>query len=411
MSRYTPVCFSSRVSSRQHFQQTGLLPLSTVQRSSGSPGAGADVRHFSSLTTSEEQKGEKRGQRGGKKGHQGGKRVKLERDPRKINRKIVQLGRDHKWKEMLSLCQKQKDNFDNVNYATTMSQLGRSRSIRKDDPILKEFLDDLSKKFSVHGFGWMRSQGMANIVHAIGKMNLSGNDSAMRIVRRLEDNENATLLLKNGSPQAIANCVWACATLGIKSPNLFAELERNSTRLVQNGRPQEVANSVWACATLGIKSPNLFGELERNSTRLVENGNSQAIANCVWACAKLGIKSPNLFGELERNSTKLVQHGKPQEVANSVWACATLGIKSPNLFEGLERKATWLFQNGSSHDIANCVWACATLGIKSPNLFAELERNAIWLVENGNSQEVANCVWACATLGIKSPNLVREKSL
>ena len=318
MSRYTPVCFSSRVSSRQHFQQTGLLPLSTVQRSSGSPGAGADVRHFSSLTTSEEQKGEKRGQRGGKKGHQGGKRVKLERDPRKINRKIVQLGRDHKWKEMLSLCQKQKGNFDNVNYTTTMSQFGRSRSIRKDGPLLKEFLDDLSKKFRVHGFAWVRSQGITNIVHAIGKINLSGNDSAMRIVWRLEDDENAILLVKNGSPQGIANCVWACATLGIKSPNLFGELERNTTWLVEDGKPQEVANSVWACATLGIKSLNLFGELERNATWLVENGKPQEVANCAWACATLGIKSPNLFGELERNATWLVENGNPQEVANSI---------------------------------------------------------------------------------------------
>ena len=337
-----------------------------MKRSSGSPEAGADVRQVSFMMTSEEHIAEKRGQRGEKRGRgeldpdkeqrpeqrgqRGEKRERGELKPDEeqragqrgqrgatrgrgelehhtavnINKAIVQLGCDHKWKEMLSMYEKQKGSFSNINYATTMSQLGRIRSIRKDAPLLKAFLDDLSKKFDVHGFAWIGNQGIANIVHAIGKMHLSSNDSAMRIVRRLEDDDNVTSLFENGTPQNISNSVWACAKLGIKSPNLFGELETNATWLVENGNPQNIANCVWACATLGIKSTNLFGELERNSTRLVENGTQQDIANCAWACATLRIKSPNLFGELERKATWLFQNGNSQDIANSVWACATL---------------------------------------------------------------------------------------
>ena len=311
---YFASLLSSRMYSRQYFQQTGILRLSTLQiRSSGSPRAGADVRHFSFL------RAEKRGQHGGARRHD--KKEKLERDKAfKLNKEIVQLGRDQEWKRLLSLYQKQKENFNNINYATTMSQLAHSRSIRKDDPLLKAFLDDLSKQFDVHVFAWMDTQGMANIAHAIGKMHLSGNDSAIRIVRRLEDDHNAKLLFENGTPQEVANCVWACATLGIKSPNLFGELERSATWLVENGNSQAIANCVWACATLGIKSPNLFGELERNATWLVKNGTPQAIANCVWACATLEIESPKLLSEIEKNADWLLAKSESHGV--SQLACA-----------------------------------------------------------------------------------------
>jgi hypothetical protein len=42
-----------------------------------------------------------------------------------INTEIVALGRDGKWKDVLSLYEDQKEHFYTVNHATVMSQLGR----------------------------------------------------------------------------------------------------------------------------------------------------------------------------------------------------------------------------------------------------------------------------------------------
>ena len=87
-----------------------------------------------------------------------------------------------------------------------MSQFGRVRLIRKDDPLFESFLDDLSAKLHDDAFAWLGKspQGLANIVHAIAKMKLSvkGNSSAMSIMRLLE----MTRLLNGCSKTEIVYC-------------------------------------------------------------------------------------------------------------------------------------------------------------------------------------------------------------
>lgn len=50
----------------------------------------------------------------------GNKRVAIE-----INQEIIRLGRNRQWKEILALYEQQKEDFDHIDYATVMSQLGR----------------------------------------------------------------------------------------------------------------------------------------------------------------------------------------------------------------------------------------------------------------------------------------------
>ena len=69
----------------------------------------------------------------------------------------------------------------------------------------------------------------------------------------------------------------------------------------------------WACATLSIEAPNLFAEIEQRAKWLVEEGNPQDVANMAWACAKLGFEAPNLFAEIEQRAKWLVEEGNPQE--------------------------------------------------------------------------------------------------
>jgi hypothetical protein len=58
----------------------------------------------------------------------------------------------------------------------------------------------------------------------------------------------------------IANTVWACAKLVIKSPYL-------------EGNPQEIAITVLACVELGFDSPKLFGASGKHDEWLVKEGN------------------------------------------------------------------------------------------------------------------------------------------
>ena len=52
---------------------------------------------------------------------------------------------------MLSLYQEKSKQYDNVNYATTMSQLGRIRSLNKSDPSFLGFVEDLANLIEEKG--------------------------------------------------------------------------------------------------------------------------------------------------------------------------------------------------------------------------------------------------------------------
>ena len=324
-----------------------------------------------------------------------------------INKTIIELGKAGKWEEILSLYQEQKEYFNAVNHSTMMTQFGRIQHTQKDDPLFRDYLDDLSTMLDDRGIAWLGKdpRQLANIVHAIAKMKLEGNSSVMNIMRFMEDGKTTKWLFENGTPQNVANCIWACGSLRLESPNLFRLLDQRSKWLFQHGDSQNIANCVWACGTLGISSPNLFRLLDQRSKLLFENGNQQEITNCVWACGTLGIQSPKLFQLLDQRSEWLFEKRNPKDIANCVWACGTLGIKSPNLFQLLDQRSKWLFENGNTQDIANCVWACGTLGVESPKLFELLDHHSEWLFENGTPQAITNCVSACATLGIRSPNI------
>jgi hypothetical protein len=317
----------------------------------------------------------------------------------------VFLSKQRKWKEILNLYQNESKEFNNVNYATTMSQLlQRIRPLDRRDPLFLKFVDGLAAKVEVRGLEWIGVQGISNIAHEIGKMQLR-TTSARRIVEFTSSTENAKIMVEEGNPQNVASVAWACVTLGFQSPRLFSEIERRASWLVEEGNPQNIANTAWAFATLGVQSPTLFSEIDRRAFWLVEEGNPQAVANTAWACATLDFQSPRLFSEIERRASWLAEDGKPQAVANTAWACATLDFQSPKLFSAIERRAYRLVEEGKSQGIAITTWACATLGVQSPTLFSEIERRVSWLVEEGKPQNVATTAWACATLGLQSPRL------
>jgi hypothetical protein len=127
-----------------------------------------------------------------------------------INKKIVELGKKKQWKEILRLYEEEAADFNNVNYATIMSQLGRIHSLNRSHPVFLRFLDDLAKMMEQRGIQWIGVRQASNIIHAIGKMKLS-NKSARRILDWMSMLENVQELLLKGEPQNISNVAWAFA--------------------------------------------------------------------------------------------------------------------------------------------------------------------------------------------------------
>ena len=278
-----------------------------------------------------------------------------------INKRLVELGKKQQWEALLEFAEQEQRNFNNVNYATLMSQLGRMRSssFNQSDPRFLSILQTLATRMEERGLPWVEARPAANIIHAIGRMRIK-NESTRRILEWISEPETAACFVEEGNPQAVANVAWALATLGFQAPHLFVEIERRSKWLVMGGTPQEVANTAWACATLGfVEAPNLFAEIEKRSKWLVEEGTPQAVANTALACAKLGFQAPNLFAEIGTPIQVACQVGKPQEVANTRGPAHRSALQVPSLFAEIERQSKmacrdWESTECSKHGLGMC---------------------------------------------------------
>ncbi|KAI2502636.1 RAP domain [Fragilaria crotonensis] len=317
------------------------------------------------------------------------------------------LGKNGKWKEILTLYQDQRKWFNPINYSTVMNQLGRIPMVRRKHPVLGIFISDLSSRLNKRGIKWIGGTRLvANVIHAIAKLGLHGNDDAMQIVMLLEDDEkHAKWMFEKGTIQHISNCIWAFAKLGIKSHILFGLLEQNAERLVKEGQSQSISNCLWACGKVGFNCPTLFELAEQDTGWLADADDpTQAIAASIWACGQLGIKSPHLFEILDQHAASLT--ACPHLFSNSIEACGTLGIKAPNLFRVLEENTDWLWDRGTPQTFTRALRGCALLGINSPRLFELLEQKSDFVIEHGTASEVATCIWACAKIGVITPNLL-----
>ena len=122
-----------------------------------------------------------------------------------MNKKLVELGQKRRWKDLLEVAEQKQASFNNVNYATLMSQLGRIRSLDRSDPRFLAFLRGLAKRIEERGLPWLSARSAANIVHAIGKMKLR-NPSTKRILEWISKPEVAAHFVEEGEPQEVCQC-------------------------------------------------------------------------------------------------------------------------------------------------------------------------------------------------------------
>jgi hypothetical protein len=329
--------------------------------------------------------------------------------PREINERILALGSFSNWRDILSVYSAEHEAFNDVNWATTISKLGRvggkDRTSMKHSEEYAAFIRDLSLKMTaspkLRNFGGVRQ--VSTIVHALAKLEVPSEDMA-EVLSTV--NSNSKWLVENGEPQAIANMAWAFAKFDFPAPIFFKKIDERASFLVKKGNPQAIANTTWAFATLNICAPNFFKKIDERPASLVKNGGPQDIANTAWAYATLNIPATDLFKKINEHPTTL--KGGPQNIAKTAWAFAALNLPAPTLFEKIDEHASFLVENGSPQDIANMAWAFASLNIPSPTLFKKIDAHAKFLVENGSPQDIENVTWAFNTLDVPGPKLFKK---
>jgi hypothetical protein len=338
-----------------------------------------------------------------------------------INQRLNDAGDD--WRGILSVYTAESARFNHMNWSATLSKLGRimgrdaaSMKSVKLSFAYRDLIHNLSRAMvaspKLEKFGDARA--VSNIVHALAKMQATGDDVNF-IMQAVE--ANAEWLVGNQNTQEIANTAWAFAKLHAPAPALFKKIEARASYIVENGDPQEIANTAWAFAKLNTSAPILFAKIEERASFLVENGKTQEVANTAWAFATLQAPGPTLFKKIEERAIFIVMNAKPQETAMLAWAFALYSnhasslfekISAPTLFKKIEERASYLVENGNPHSIANTAWAFAKLNTPAPILFDLIEERAPDIIVHANSEEMALLMLAFAKKQHAAPALCFE---
>jgi len=307
-----------------------------------------------------------------------------------------------------------KNEFNDVNWATMFSKLGRMRREAraiKNDKVFNRVRGDFEKRLEDGGMGWLGIREAANVIHAHGVMGIRSKVVFKSLV------DDTKRIVEEGDAHTISNCAYALARLGIRGNDFIQTLESEDIvkKLVREGKPQAIANTIWAMATLGNQAPTLARAIDTNEVamKIVREGQPQAISNTIWALATLGHRAPTLARAIDGNEVviKIVREGKPQNIANTIWAMATFGYQAPNLARAIdsEEVVMRIVREGRPQHMANTIWAMATLGVQAPALARAI--NSVATMDNftkeANMQHFSNSIWAMNQLKYDCPRLVQ----
>ena len=141
------------------------------------------------------------------------------------NKEIAEYEKKRDWKGLLRFAKGKQGGFNDVNWSTLFSKLGRfkrdTRTIVRD-PDFRSIMKGLEERVKGEGIEWVGVREVANTVHALGRMRVRSSVILGAVERDCER------LVREGNPQDIANTIWAMATLQHDAPKVRISHDRPS---------------------------------------------------------------------------------------------------------------------------------------------------------------------------------------
>ena len=203
---------------------------------------------------------------------------------------------------------------------------------------------------------WFDVRGIATITHSLGKLKIFDEGFFNEIVRLRER------IAKEGEPQTLSNIVWAFATVGCESAELFEAVAAQHGRIAREGKVQELSNSCWAFAKAGHRADALFEAVAGQHKLIAERGNAQELSNTCWAFAKAGHRADALFEEVVGQHKRIVASDKVQAMITNCWAFATVGHEAEALFKAVAAQHGRFVGNGNEQEVTTTLWSFAIAG-------------------------------------------------
>ena len=242
-------------------------------------------------------------------------------DPRQITRKITEcqdlgdLGR-------VVAAHGVAFNYIHVPAALTSFQRLVRGSIRPEGPaaaLMAQLVTMLRQKTPELG-----AQGVSNSLNALAKLE---RDDDPGLVSALITRGHAEL--RTFTEQALANTIWAMATLGHQDPAFTTALLVEARNKLPTFNEQNLANTIWAMAKLGNQDPAFTSALLVEAGNKLPTFNEQNLANTIWAMAKLGHQDPAFTNALLVEARNKLPAFNAQELASTLWAMEKLGHQDP----------------------------------------------------------------------------------
>jgi hypothetical protein len=229
-----------------------------------------------------------------------------------------------------------------------------------------------------------------------------GEQQAQQLVAALAEQR------QNADCQALANALWAAATMGQQVPaRIWEQLLQALADKTGQAAPQNLANALWATATMGQQVPaSTLGQLLKALSDKAGQAEPQHLANALWATAKRTGDAAGSQGAEAVDAAVLrlaaavgprqVAAMAPQHISNSLWALAQLRLCPQPLVGQLAAAAVQQAPAMTTQGHSNAALAAAKLGLADAPLFAALVGAAQKQARRCEAQHLCNLSWSVA---------------
>ncbi|CAK9002358.1 unnamed protein product [Durusdinium trenchii] len=190
----------------------------------------------------------------------------------------------------------------------------------------------------------------------------------------------------------LALTAWSIATMKWEPPGLYDRISKLSLACIAEFQPQALANIMWATATLKKENDALIRHAAFTAAKLLDAGQDfrpHEYSTMVWSMVITQAREECLFSRVSGHVLRRVSEFGPQELTNTAWAFASLGIRTEGLFEALGKECHSKLRQFNTQNLTNVAWAYSHLAVGSEELLSDVARIAHARIHEMNVQDLA----------------------
>ena len=221
------------------------------------------------------------GGRGGYRGRGGGMPAKGRGGPPNARQITVEIKECREVGELTRIMHERKGVLNEIHVSAAwvcLARIGRGRGGGEAVAAVQDRTRDVLSQ--------MGGRQFANVIYSMAKLHQKGVRADLKLLAAMQ--RRATATAGEFKPQAVANMLWALATMGETADRKLLEaMQSQATATAGEFKPQEVANSLWALATMGEKADQkLLEAMQSQATVTAGEFTPQNVANLLWALAR-----------------------------------------------------------------------------------------------------------------------------